>query len=136
MIIAILICIFVAFIGIQILYYILFSSLLFHKNTTHKSSGINGVSVLVCAKNEAENLRENIPTILNQSYHSFEVVLINDGSTDETLSVMKEFQKENDNVKIVNVENNENFWGNKKYALTLGIKAAKYETLFFYRCRL
>ena len=34
-------------------------------------------------------------------------------------------------VKLVNVEANEQFWGSKKYALTLGIKAASYEHLLF-----
>jgi len=33
------------------------------------------------------------------------------------------------NISVVNVEQNETFWGNKKYALTLGIKAAKYDYL-------
>ena len=44
---------------------------------------------------------------------------------------MTRFQKQSSKIKIVNVKNNEAFWGNKKYALTLGIKAATNEHLLF-----
>src|SRR5690606_31531776 len=45
--------------------------------------------------------------------------------------LFEEFEKQDSRVKLVKVDNNEAFWGNKKYALTLGIKAAKYEYLVF-----
>ncbi len=89
------------------------------------------VSIIICAKNEADNLTKNLPAILSQSYSNFEVVLINDSSSDRTLKVMKAFQKKNDNIKIVDVKAVEAFWGNKKYALTLGIKAATHDHLLF-----
>ena len=89
------------------------------------------VSVIICSKNEAKNLNEFLPYILEQDYPNFEVVLINDASTDNTLEIIEDFQKRYNNVKIVNVENNESFWGNKKYALTLGIKASSHDFLLF-----
>lgn len=89
------------------------------------------VSVIVCAKNEAENLRRFLPAILEQNYPNFEVILINDASVDETLEVMEEFQLKDNRVKLVNVQNNEAFWGKKKYALTLGIKKARSPYLLF-----
>ena len=88
-------------------------------------------SVIVCAKNEAENLRNFIPAILDQNYPDFEVIIINDASSDDTEHVIEEFQKIDSRIKYVNVENNEAFWGNKKYALTLGIKKAKHTHLLF-----
>src|ERR1035437_5919464 len=42
------------------------------------------VSVIICAKDEADNLRKFLPFILNQDYPDFEVIVVNDGSTDET----------------------------------------------------
>lgn len=88
------------------------------------------VSVLICAKNEAKNLKNNLPTFLNQNYPKFELVLINDGSKDATLKIMEAFKAQaHFKVKIVNVIPNEQFWGTKKYALTLGIKAASHEIL-------
>lgn len=89
------------------------------------------ISVIVCAKNEAKNLTEFLPSILNQEYPNFELVLINDSSKDTTLKVMQRFKAKHSNIKIVNVKNIETFWGNKKYALTLGIKAATHNHLLF-----
>lgn len=81
------------------------------------------VSVLICAKNEAENLEKNLPYILEQEYQNFQIVLINDASIDNTLKVMESFAHRDSRIKIVDVRNNEAFWGKKKYALTLGIKS-------------
>jgi glycosyltransferase involved in cell wall biosynthesis len=89
------------------------------------------VSVIVCAKNEADNLQKLIPLLLRQNYTDFELVLIDDRSTDNTLDIIKQFAKKDNRIKIVAVAENEQFWGSKKYALTLGIKAATHEHLLF-----
>jgi len=122
---------FVVVVCIQVVFYgIVFGQFAFDKSSNKSSKSID-VSVIICAKNEAKNLKDHLPSILNQDYPAFEVVLINDASHDDTLEVMESFSKKYDNVKIVNVKNVEAFWGNKKYALTLGIKAAKNENLLF-----
>lgn len=116
---------------IQVVFYFgLLSLFSFSKSKKQKGYDI-GVSVIVCAKNEAKNLKENIPKIINQGYKDFEVVLINDSSSDDSLDIMKDFEAKHNNVKIVDVKSIEPFWGNKKYALTLGIKASKHEFLLF-----
>lgn len=115
---------------IQIFYYLFFSTFAFGKNRTPKVDA-PAISVVICAKNEADNLLANLPSILNQEYPNYELVLINDASIDETLSVMQSFQKRHKHIKIVDVKNNEAFWASKKYALTLGIKAASHEHLLF-----
>ncbi len=89
------------------------------------------ISVIVCAKNEAENLKNFLPPILDQDYPNFEVIIINDASLDNTLEVIEHFQSLDGRVKLVNVKNNEAFWANKKYALTLGIKKAQNPYLIF-----
>lgn len=122
---------FIVVVVIQIVYYIfIFGKFSFQKIQSPSPKNI-AVSVLICAKNEAKNLKKFLPSILGQDYPNFEVVLINDGSTDKTLKVMESFKSEHDNIKIVNVKSIEAFWGNKKYALTLGIKSAKYDFLLF-----
>lgn len=131
MIITVLFYIFVAVTVIQFCYYLFFLSFAFHRNHSEAKETAHPISVIICAKNEAENLEKLIPLLLEQNYSQFELVLINDASTDTTLDVIQKFQNENSNLRLVNVENNEAFWGNKKYALTLGIKAAKYEHLLF-----
>lgn len=123
--------IFVVVTVIQIIYYLSFAFFAFGKESNVSSVHKLPISVIICAKNEAKNLNTFLPDILTQEYPDFEVVLINDASSDTTLEVMEKFQEQYTNIKIVNVENNETFWGNKKYALTLGIKAAKNEHLVF-----
>lgn len=124
---------FIVAVSIQLFYYGAFSVFAFSKDKPLEANQNQKfpVSVLICAKNEAVNLQKNLPAILHQHYDDFQVVLINDASTDDTLDVMETFAEQHANIHIVNVENNEAFWGSKKYALTLGIKAAKHEHLLF-----
>ena len=89
------------------------------------------ISVIVCAKNESENIQKHLPLLLDQNYPNYEIVLIDDASTDDTLDNFEDYERKHKNVKLVKVVNNETFWGNKKYALTLGIKASSYENLLF-----
>ncbi|TXD48255.1 glycosyltransferase [Polaribacter sp. IC073] len=131
MIISVLFYSFVVSAAIQMMYYLSFSSFLFKDKKKERASKEMPISVVICAKNEAKNLQKFLPSILEQNYSNYEVVLINDASSDETADVMEAFKEKNANIKIISVENTEAFWGNKKYALTLGIKAAKNEHLLF-----
>ncbi|GAA4886187.1 glycosyltransferase [Flaviramulus aquimarinus] len=124
-------CAFIVVVIIQAFFYIfLFGSFAFLKPKKPASKNI-AISVIVCAKNESENLKTFLPSIISQDYPDFEIVLINDASHDNTLEVMHHFEKQHKNIKIVNVKGIEAFWGNKKYALTLGIKATKNAFLLF-----
>lgn len=116
---------------INLSYYLGFFKFAFARTDQNPTPKNLPVSVIICAKNEAENLRNFLPLILSQDHPDFEVVVINDASTDETLEVMEEFEMTDPRVKIVNVQNNEAFWANKKYALTLGIKKAGKPYLLF-----
>ena len=122
---------FLSVVVIQIIYYLfIFGKFSFAKFDEKQHSNIP-ISVIVCAKNEAENVAKYVPLLLSQNYPNFELVLIDDASSDETLDVFEEFEKKHDNIKLVKVKNNEAFWGNKKFALTLGIKSATYDNLLF-----
>ncbi|PKA82260.1 cellulose synthase/poly-beta-1,6-N-acetylglucosamine synthase-like glycosyltransferase [Ulvibacter sp. MAR_2010_11] len=127
----VLLYVFAAVVVINCLYYFLFSKFSFFNAFEKNTSTAFPVSLLVCAKNEAENLRKHIPLWLKQNYPYFEIILINDASYDDTLEVMEQFAETDARIKIVNVENNEAFWANKKYALTLGIKKAKHMRMVF-----
>lgn len=122
---------FVVVILIQIAYYVFIFGNFYFKKIERKPSISIPVSVIICAKNEAKNLKKHIPLILSQDYPKFEIILINDRSSDKTLKVMEGLKAEHSNIKIVDVKNIEAFWGNKKYALTLGIKVASYNHLLF-----
>ncbi len=129
--------IYIAFIVIcciQLVYYLfIFGSFAFSKiKLPKKNNFTQPVSIIICAKNEAINLTVNLPFFIDQKYENFEIVLINDCSIDNTLAIMEQFQNNSSvKIKIVDVVPNEQFWGSKKYALTLGIKAATYEHLLF-----
>jgi glycosyltransferase involved in cell wall biosynthesis len=122
---------FIFVVAVQLLYYLLiFGKFTFVKPENTPSKNIP-ISVIVCAKNEEINVAKFIPLLIEQDYPNFEIILIDDASSDETLELFEAFEKQHSNVKLVKVANNEAFWGNKKYALTLGIKTAKNEHLLF-----
>lgn len=135
MLITLLFYIFIVVIIVQLFFYgFVFGQIskLIPKRQDQSSSLSNiPISVIICAKNEAKNLKNFLPFIIAQDYPNFEIVLINDDSSDKTLKVMEAFKAEHNNIKIVNVKSIEAFWGNKKYALTLGIKAATHNHLLF-----
>ncbi|HMQ59935.1 MAG TPA: glycosyltransferase [Flavilitoribacter sp.] len=86
-----------------------------------------GVSVVICARNEAENLRKNLPHILNQNYRSFEVIVVDDDSSDESEKIILSFQKNYPILRPVLVKDKKQ--PGKKAALSLGIKEARYDKL-------
>lgn len=122
---------FIAVVFIQIFYYLgIFGKFAFSKPQTTTPKELP-VSVIVCAKNEEENVKKYVPLLAEQNYPDFEIVLIDDASSDETLEVFEQFETQYPNIRLVKVKNNEAFWGNKKYALTLGIKASTKDYLLF-----
>jgi glycosyltransferase involved in cell wall biosynthesis len=122
---------FIVIVAIQLAYYLLiFGKFAFAKPQKSTPKRIS-ISVIVCAKNEAENVAQFIPILAEQDYPDYEIILIDDASSDNTLEIFEEFEKQYSNVRLVKVQNNEAFWGNKKYALTLGIKASKKDYLLF-----
>src|SRR6218665_2167844 len=122
---------FIVVVAIQLLYYVVIFGKFVYAKTQKSNPKRIPVSVIVCAKNEEENVAKFIPILAQQDYPDFEIVLIDDASSDATLDIFEAFEKEYQNIRLVKVENNEAFWGNKKFALTLGIKAAKKEYLLF-----
>ncbi len=125
---------FIFFSFIQLCFYLgVFSRFSFAKKPIKNQQSSNiPVSIIICARNEEQNLKEHLPHFINQDYPNFELVLINDASSDATLEVMNEFKKKHPSViTIVDVVPNEQFWRNKKYALTLGIKKATHQHLLF-----
>ncbi|MCB0696813.1 MAG: glycosyltransferase [Chitinophagaceae bacterium] len=90
------------------------------------------VSVIICAKNEAENLRANLPAILAQRYTNdagnthFEVVVADDASTDDTKKVLNEMQKMYGNLVVVTIQaDEERKLPGKKHAQARAVAAAK-----------
>ncbi|MGF7082904.1 glycosyltransferase [Mucilaginibacter sp. UYCu711] len=89
------------------------------------------ISVIISARNESKNLSEYLPAILQQDYPDFEVVVVNDCSYDNSDEVLEALKDTYPHLKIVTITEHARFKTGKKFALTLGIKAAKNEHLLF-----
>ncbi|MDR0844188.1 MAG: glycosyltransferase [Tannerella sp.] len=89
------------------------------------------VSVVVYAGNESENLQKYLPSLLTQKYPEYEVIVVNDGSTDETNDVLKSLEQKYSHLYYTYIPEEAKYLSRKKLALTLGIKAAKYDILLF-----
>ncbi|MBX2906106.1 MAG: glycosyltransferase [Taibaiella sp.] len=88
----------------------------------------DGVSVIICARNEAENLRQNLPIILEQRYAKFEVIVVNDGSTDDSMSVLTEYKGKYGKLIVLEVTDGGN---GKKRLIAEAVAAAAHEKLLF-----
>ena len=122
---------------IQLIYYLgLYNRIHTHnlavgKDEVHFGRELPPLSVVICARNESENLRRNLPAILKQDYPDFEVIVINDGSTDESEDLLSELEEEYPNLYHSFTQDSARYISRKKLALTLGIKASKYDWLVF-----
>ena len=88
-----------------------------------------GVSVIVCAKNEEKNLRDYLQALMIQDYPEYEVIVVNDGSEDDTRTYLEYWQKRYKNLKVTFVPMGAKVASTKKLAITLGAKAAQYDYL-------
>lgn len=89
------------------------------------------ISVIICARNEIENLKLNLVSILELDYPDFEVVVVNDCSNDGSDWFLRELSTQYKNLKVVTINDHPRFKHGKKFAVTLGIKASKNENLIF-----
>lgn len=101
------------------------------KGEAHFTQDLPPLSVILCARNEADNLRKILPAILEQEYPSFEVIVINDASTDETEDVLGMMEEKYPHLYHSFTPDSARYISHKKLALTLGIKASKYDWLVF-----
>ena len=92
-----------------------------------RRNSTKGISVVICARNEANNLERFLPLILEQNYPKFEVVVVNDCSTDHTEELLSELKVTYEKLRYTNIPLNEKFAHGKKLALTIGLKSAQYD---------
>ncbi|MBO7724666.1 MAG: glycosyltransferase [Paludibacteraceae bacterium] len=121
----------------QIYYYLRYFFVIFWAQRKQKKGKLDfqtekpPVSVVICSKNESENLHKFLPSILEQDYPNFEVVVVNDGSTDTTSEVLSIFKEKYNNLYETYIPQSAEIISRKKLGLTLGVKAAKNEILLF-----
>ena len=118
---------FIAF--IQLFFYLFFYTRIAWTKNHVKEAPAEEVplSVIICARNEARNLRRFLPSILEQDYSNYEVIVVNDCSQDDTEVVLKRFCQKYEHLRTTFLREDEKFVHGKKLALTVGIKAAQFE---------
>ncbi len=89
----------------------------------------SGVSVVIAARNELENLQKLLPKLLSQNYSLFEIVIVDDRSTDETAVFLEKMQQENPHLHCIRILEKPEKISGKKNALSAGIQKAKYDLL-------
>jgi hypothetical protein len=131
LILLVIFCIFASAAAIQLFYYLFFYLAVYLKKNGESGRTAQPVSIIICARNEAENLQNFLPSILEQDYPDFEVIVVNDCSDDNSYIFLGEFLAKYPHLRISTVNKDPKFTHNKKFAQFIGIKAAKNEILLF-----
>ena len=120
------------FASIQLLYVtIVFGRLAFYKEEEKKPQALPPISIIIAARNESDNLYENLPYILTQDYPEFEVIIVNNQSVDDSTWLLKALCLQHKNLRVVEIAKNKHLLPGKKLPITLGVKGAKYENMLF-----
>ena len=84
------------------------------------------ISVIIPVYNVEKWLNKCIDSILNQSYENFEIILVNDGSTDKSKDICDKYSKEDNRVKVFDILNS-----GQSVARNIGLKEAKGDYILF-----
>lgn len=85
------------------------------------------VSVILTAHNQDGQLQRNLPQILEQDYENFEVIVINDASTDRTEEVLQQLEMKYPHLRHSTIPPGSRHISHKRLCLTVGFKAARHE---------
>jgi glycosyltransferase involved in cell wall biosynthesis len=125
------------FLVIQLVYYWVFLARPYYYLRKIKKNKITfpnlqpPVSVIIYARNEASNLQTFLPSVLEQNYPEYEVIVVNDDSSGNSENVLKRMQALYPHLYYTYIPQGTKNLSRKKLGLTLGVKAAKYATLLF-----
>ena len=111
---------------VQLIYFVMFL-IAFGRRRATTPGATPPVSVIVCAHDEEHNLKELIPLLLQQDYPEYEVIIVEDRSNDSTYDYLLQATKEHPRLKMVRVRFLPDHITGKKFALTLGVKAALHD---------
>ena len=111
---------------IQAGYWLLFA-LVRTKSPSPKKSELPGISVIICAHDQEQNIRELVPLLLSQDHPNFEIIVVEDRCNDGTFDYLLAETAKQSKLKMVQVRSKPDYLPGKKYALTLGIKAAVHD---------
>lgn len=117
--------------AIQMVYQLwFFMRLAFYRKPAKERQQQHPVSVIICARDEAQNLSEHLPQVLSQDYKTtYEVVAVDDNSFDDSKYVLEQLSKTYRQLRPIALKQEARLIQGKKFPLSVGIKEAKYEVL-------
>jgi len=121
---------------VQCWFYIRYFSGINHQNRRVRRGTISysedqpPVSIIICARDKGEVLAKNLPALFDQKYPEFQIVVVNDASSDETEDILQQFEHR-PNFYHTFVPKGVRSISARKMAMTLGLKAAVYDYVLF-----
>jgi len=116
---------------IFIYYLLFFLDIIFGYNSVKYLSGVNEtseefgkISVIIPARNEERNIEKALRSILSSDYPTFEVIVVNDRSEDNTKEIIKKIQADYNTLKTIDIGSLPEGWLGKNYALHSGVSIA------------
>lgn len=89
------------------------------------------VSIIVPIHNEAQKLEAALGSMCELDYPNFEVIAVNDRSTDDSLEIMQRLKAKHCNLKLLTIEHLPQDWLGKTHALQQGLNVANGELILF-----
>jgi glycosyltransferase involved in cell wall biosynthesis len=82
------------------------------------------ISIALCTYNGAKYLTEQLTSIVNQTYPNIEIIIVDDGSTDDTVAIIQTFKKSYANIKLY--QNRQNLGFNKNFEKAIKLTTGDY----------
>ena len=90
------------------------------------------VSVITASYNCENTIQETIESVIRQTYKDWELIIVDDGSKDNSVNIIKKYCNEYDNIKLFTHADNKN--KGLKHTLKLGISKASSKWIHFCEC--
>ncbi len=127
----ILLALFCTFFLIQLYYWVFYFAKAANYKPKKELKSLPAVSIVVAAWNELNNLQKLIPALKSQKYPNFEIIIVNDRSDDGTYDYLRVLSETDPQIKVLNIEVTPQRMSPKKFAITLGVRAAENDCILF-----
>ena len=109
-------------------YYVIYGRFAFHRKKSALGFRDIPISVVIVVRDDAALAVQALPSLLEQQYSFFEIVIVNDRSRDEnSLQAIREYRDRYSNIKLVDLSTAVSTSRGKKMAISIGIKCATYD---------
>jgi glycosyltransferase involved in cell wall biosynthesis len=88
-------------------------------------------SIVISAHDQADDLKQSLPLLLEQEYEGYELIVVNESSTDDTDDVLKSMKARYSHLYTTFIPKDSRYENRQKLGLTLGVKAARNEWVIF-----